>query len=80
MEFQKKRRDLGVKQDDANLEMKNLQDKHLAPIMKRLEPIIKRVATAKGLSVVLPNNAVIYFDDGVDITAEVTRALNKAGR
>ncbi|MCI5147515.1 MAG: OmpH family outer membrane protein, partial [Candidatus Electrothrix sp. AR3] len=63
--------------DDANLEMKKIQDKHLAPIMKKLEPIVKQVAQSQGISVVLPNNAVIYFDDAMDITAEVTNKLNK---
>lgn len=76
LEFQKKRRDFDIKQDDANMEMKNLQDKHLAPIMKQLEGIVKEVAKTKGLSIVLPNNAVLYFDSAVDITGEITQALN----
>lgn len=75
-EFQKKRRDLGVKQEDANLEMKNLQDKYLTPIMKKLETIVTEVAKAKGVSVVLPRNSVLYFDEAVDITADTTKALN----
>ena len=76
MEFQKMRRDLGVKQDDANLEMKNLQEKHLTPIMKKLETIVTEVAKAKGLAIVLPRNGVLYFDKAVDITEDTTKALN----
>lgn len=75
-EFQKKRRDLSLKQEDANMEMKNLQDKYLAPIMKELEGIVRQVAAAKGYGIVLPNTAVLYFDNAVDITAEVTQSLN----
>jgi outer membrane protein len=76
-EFQKKRRDLAVKQEDANLEMKNLQDKYLTPIMKKLEGIVTEVAKAKGFSIVLPRNGVLYYDKAaVDITADTTKALN----
>jgi outer membrane protein len=76
LEFQKKRRDLDAKQDNANMEMKNLQDRHLAPIMKELEGIVRQVAAAKGYSIVLPNTAVLYFDNAVDVTSEVTQSLN----
>ncbi len=76
MAFQKMRRNLGVKQEDANLEMKNLQEKHLTPIMKKLESIVTEVAKAKGYTIVLPRNGVLYFDKAVDITADTTKALN----
>jgi outer membrane protein len=76
IEFQKKRRNLGVKQDDANLEMKKLQEKYLTPIMKKLESIVTDVAKAKGYTIVLPRNGVLYFDKAVDITADTTKALN----
>ncbi|WPD20757.1 MAG: OmpH family outer membrane protein [Candidatus Electrothrix aestuarii] len=77
LELQRKKRDFRVKQDDANLEMRNLQEKHLAPIMKELESIVEQVAKAKGISVIMPNTAVLYFDKNVDMTKEVTAALNK---
>lgn len=76
IEFQKMRRNLGIKQDDANLEMKKLQEKYLTPIMKKLEGIVTEVAKSKGYTVVLPRNGVLYFDKGVDITAAATKALN----
>lgn len=76
LEFQKKRRDLDAKQDNANLEMKNLQDRYLAPIMKELEGIVRQVAAEKGYAIVLPNTAVLYFDNAVDVTKEVTTSLN----
>ncbi len=77
IEFQKKRRDLGTKQEDANLELKQLREKHLAPILKKLEQVVKDEAKKGGYTIVLPNNAVLYNADGVDITAAVTEALNK---
>ena len=77
LELQRKKRDFRVQQDDANLEMRNLQEKHLAPIMKELENIVEEVAKAKGVSVMIPNTAVLYHDKSVDMTEAVTAALNK---
>ncbi|MCI5158976.1 MAG: OmpH family outer membrane protein [Candidatus Electrothrix sp. AUS1_2] len=77
LELQRKKRDFRVKQDDANLEMRNLQEKHLAPIMKELEGIVEEVAKAKGISVIIPNTAVLYSDKNVDMTEDITAALNK---
>jgi outer membrane protein len=77
LELQRKKRDFRLKQDDANLEMRNLQEKHLAPIMKELEVIVKEVAKKKGVSVIMPNTAVLYHDKSADMTDAVTAALNK---
>jgi outer membrane protein len=77
LELQRKKRDFRVKQDDANLEMRNLQEKHLAPIMKKLEVIVKEVAQAKGVPMIVPNTTVLYFDKSVDMTDAITAALNK---
>ncbi|RWX48647.1 periplasmic chaperone for outer membrane proteins Skp [Candidatus Electrothrix marina] len=77
LELQRKKRDFRVKQDDANMEMRNLQEKHLAPIMKKLEVLVKEVAKEKGVSVIMPNTAVLYFDKSVDMTDAITAALNK---
>ena len=78
IEFQKKRRDLGTKQEDANIELKQLREKHLGPILKKLEQVVKSEAKKGGYTIVLPNNAVLYKAEGADMTADVTAALNKA--
>lgn len=76
IEFQKLRRDLRVKQDDANVELKQLQEKQLAPIFKELEEVVKNFAKEKGYAIILPGQAVLYAIDSVDITDGVTQALN----
>lgn len=76
IEFQKQRRDLRAKQDDANVELKQMQEKQLAPIFKELEVVVKKFAKDKGYSIILPGQAVLYAVDSVDITTEVTQALN----
>jgi len=77
IEFQKKRRDLRVKQDDANLELKKLQEQKLSPILKEMEEIVDKVAKEKGYKIILPKAAVVYTDESVEITDEVTKALNE---
>ena len=76
LEFQKKRNALSVKQDNANLEMRNLEKRYLNPIMEKLEGIVKDVAGKKGYTVVLPSTSVLYFSNSVDITDEVIKSLN----
>ncbi len=78
IEFQQKRRDLGTKQEDANLELKQLREKHLAPILKKLETVVKDEAKKGKFTIVMPNTAVLYMDDAADITDAITKALNKA--
>lgn len=76
IEFQKKRRDLRVKQDDANVEMKRLREQQLSPIWQVLEQVVADVAKAKGYKVVIPRASVFFAEDSVDITNEVVKALD----
>ncbi len=76
IEFKKKQRNLGIKQEDANMEMQKLQEKYITPIMKKLETIVSDVAKAKGVAVVLPREGVLYFDKNIDITNDTIKALN----
>jgi len=78
VEFQKKRRDLAIKQEDANLELKNLREEHVGPILKNLREVVRDVAKDEGYTLVLPHNVILYADDNIDITETVTKALNKA--
>lgn len=80
IEFQKKRRDLRVKQDDANLELKKLQEQQLAPILKDMEKIVAKVAKEKGYTMILPKAAVVFTDASIEITDEVTKALDEMSK
>ena len=77
IEFQKKLRDLRAKEEDANIELKQLQEKQLGPIIKELEKVVDKVAKEKGYKLILPKAAVVYVADSVDISDEVTKALNE---
>ena len=78
LEFNKKRRDLQTKSEDARQEMKKLQDKELEPILKALETIVDDFGKNNGYSVILDSkNGVIYFDDALDVSDALIVELNK---
>lgn len=78
-EFQKKRRELQAKTEDARFELKNLQDKELAPILKALEKVVDGYGVANGYTVILDaKNHVIYFDEAVDISDKLIVELDAA--
>ncbi len=76
--FQKKRRDLAVKQDNANVELKKLREQHVNPILQKLESVVEKIAAKEGYAVILPRNVVLYSSDSVDISDTIIAELNKA--
>jgi outer membrane protein len=76
--FQKKRRDLAAKQEDANLELKKLREKHVNPILQKLEGVVEKVAAKGGYTIILPRNVVLYSSDSVDISDTIIAELNNA--
>ncbi len=78
-EFQKKRRELQAKSEDARFELKQLQDKELAPILKALEKVVDGYASANGYTLILDaKNHVIYSDQTIDISDKLIIELNAA--
>lgn len=80
-DLQKLRRELQTKTEDANFELKQLQEEELQPILKTLEGVVNEFAKKNGYSIILnanPKGSVIYFDGTVDISDELIKALDKA--
>lgn len=77
-EFQKSGRELQGKTEDARIEMKNLQDKELEPILKALEKVVDKYGADNGFSAILDAKSVIYFDKKNDITKVLIKKLNGA--
>lgn len=78
-EFQKKRRELQEKSEDARFELKTLQDSELAPILKALEGVVASFGEKNDFTVILDSKAgVIYFSDAVDITDQLVKELDVA--
>lgn len=78
-EYQKNGRELQAKTEDARFEMKQLQDKELEPILKALEKVVEKFGKEKGFTVILDSkNGVIYFDNAIEVSDEITKKLNEA--
>jgi outer membrane protein len=78
-EFQKNGRELQAKTEDARFEMKQLQDKELEPILKALEAVVEKYRKDQGYTMIFDSkNGVISFDPTVDISAAITKLLDKA--
>lgn len=78
-EFQKKRRELQEKSEDARFELKTLQDKELAPILKALEGVVTSFGKESGYTLILDSkNGVIFFSEAVDITDQLVEKLDAA--
>ncbi len=69
--------------DDAKTDAQQDQNKALAPILQRLETVMRKYATEKQISMIVdlssqPNN-LLYAAASTNITAEVIDLYNKAG-
>lgn len=78
-EFQKKRRELQEKSEDARFELKTLQDSELAPILKALEGVVAAYGNENGYTLILDSKSgVIFYSEAVDITDQLIKELDAA--
>ncbi len=79
LEFNRMRRDLNTKTEDARIEMKRLQDKELEPIVKVLEKVVDDYGANENYTMILDSKSgVIYYDQTIDISDALIKELNKA--
>ncbi len=79
LEFNRMRRDLQTKTEDARMEMKMLQDKELEPIIKELEKVVDAFGAKNGYSMILDSkNGVIFYNTALDVSDALIEELNKA--
>ncbi len=77
-ELQKGQRELQVKSEDAKMELKQLQDKELEPILKMLQTVVDSYGQKNGYSVILDSKvAVLYVDPAIDVSDAVKKELDK---
>lgn len=76
-EFQKKRRDLATKQEDANQELRKLQDEQVKPLQSKVLEVAKKVAKDEDYDYVLPREVLVVAPDSADITDKVIEEVNK---
>lgn len=71
-------RELQVKSEDAQLELRQLQDKELEPILKMLQTVVNSYGQKNGFAVILDSKiAVLYADPSMDVSDEVRKELDK---
>lgn len=77
-ELQLGQRELQAKSEDAKVELRQLQDKKLEPILKMLQTVVTDYGQKNGYSIILDSKvAVLYADPSVDLSEDVKKELDK---
>jgi outer membrane protein len=77
-ELQLGQRELQAKSEDAKMELKQLQDKELEPILKMLQTVVDNFGEKNGFSVILDSKvAVLYADSTIEVSDAVKVELDK---
>lgn len=77
-EVQRKQRDLQRLQDDLQAEVNNDRQQILQRVGQRMSDIVKKIAEAKGLDLVIDTSNAVYFKPALEITPEATAEYDKA--
>lgn len=77
-EFQKKSAEFSNKEREANQELRKLQERHVQPVLKKLEEVVQNVAKSGGYDIIVPHNTILFASGKLDITDQVTKALDAA--
>jgi outer membrane protein len=70
--------ELASLEQKSKREMADLENKLLSPIAKKLNDAINKIAKQKGLKMVVDAATVVYAEDGLDISFEVSKELGIA--
>lgn len=76
-ELQLRQREMQVKSEDAKMELRQLQDKELEPILKMLQTVVNSYGEKEGYSLILDSKvAVLYASPASDISEAVKKELD----
>lgn len=76
MEFQKKLTEFQRFIKDTETEIGRLEELHTKRLFERTEKVIKSLGDDGAYDVILAAGAVLYANDAIDLTDEVTKGLN----
>jgi outer membrane protein len=78
-ELEKKRRYYKYLKDDFTQELKATEIENIRNIMKELQTVVKEIGEKEGYTLILEKRTLglIYYDDAIDITDQVTKAYDK---
>ena len=77
-QIQDKRIELQRMVEDARKEMQQESQKELFALQKEIIPLIQEIGRSKGFTLILDmaGTGIAYFDQSIDITAEVIKAVD----
>lgn len=78
VELENKRKDLKRYIEDARNEINRASRKELEDLEKAVMPLIDQIGKSQGYTMIidLTRPGIVYYDQGVDITAEVIKAFD----
>ena len=78
-ELERKKRHFKYLYEDYTQEMKDAEKEATKRVGKELEKIVQKIAAEKGYILIFERRTIglIYFDDAIDITDQVTKAYDK---
>lgn len=76
LEFQQKLADAQQLLVQMEQQLQARQQELLGAVLKKMEPVVKEIAEANGLTMVLEEGAVVYAPASLDLTSEVVRKYN----
>ena len=76
LEFQQKLAEAQQLLVQMEQQLQQRQQELLGAVLKKMEPVVKEIAEASGITVVLEEGAVVYAPDSLDLTNEVVRKYN----
>lgn len=78
-ELRKKRRDMQLKNEDAKVELQQMQDKAVKPILEALQDVVASYGKKNGFTAIFDVKAgVVYFDNAVEVSEAIVKELNVA--
>jgi outer membrane protein len=79
LKYNRKKRDLQAKKEDAQDDLNQMKAKELQPLVAQIRKKLEKYGKEHGYTVILDtaNNSALYFNDSVDITDDFIKSLDK---
>ena len=76
-EYEKKIQNYNIERQQKLLSIDNLVNMSRGQVLEALKPILEEISNEKGITILLEKNTVLLNADGMDITEESLKRLNK---
>jgi outer membrane protein len=79
LKYNRKKRDLQDKKQDAQDDINQLKEKELQPLVEQIRKELERYGKEHGYTVILDSshNSALYFNDSIDITDDFIKSVDK---